>query len=110
MSDVRRLPGPVADHWEWQLEAACRSLPAELFFHPEGERGAARARRELKAKAVCASCPVALACRAHALSVREPYGIWGAMGEQERVDLLGPVRGGTSTDERRPRPGRDLAC
>lgn len=104
MSDVRRLPGPVADHWEWQLDAACRTLPTELFFHPEGERGAARERRERVAKAICAGCPVAAACRAHALTVREPYGIWGALGEQERMELLGPVRPQPAGDD------RELAC
>jgi WhiB family redox-sensing transcriptional regulator len=92
MSELRRLPGPVADLWDWQLGAACRTLPSELFFHPEGERGAARMRREARAKEVCASCPVRRSCQAHALAVREPYGIWGGLGEQERAEQLGPVR------------------
>ena len=92
MSQLDRLPGPSADVWDWQLEAACRALPAEMFFHPEGERGSARAQREHRAKAVCAGCPVRRACASHALAVREPYGIWGGLGEQERLDRLGPVR------------------
>ena len=92
MSDVRRLPGPVADLWDWQLSAACRELPAEMFFHPEGERGSARHNRERRAKAICAACPVRQSCASHALAVREPYGIWGGLGEQERLDILGPVR------------------
>ena len=96
MSDVRRLPGPVAEQWDWQLDASCRSLPSEMFFHPEGERGAARVRRERQAKAVCASCPVRRACEQHAMAVREPYGIWGGLGEQERTDRLGPVRSAAS--------------
>jgi WhiB family redox-sensing transcriptional regulator len=27
---------------------------------------------------------VIVACREHALSVREPYGVWGGMSEEER--------------------------
>lgn len=84
MADVSRLPGPNADLWEWQLQGACRREDPELFFHPEGERGPARLARELAAKAVCASCPVLAQCASHALSVREPYGIWGGLSEEER--------------------------
>ncbi|HAM24406.1 MAG TPA: WhiB family transcriptional regulator, partial [Actinobacteria bacterium] len=46
MADLSRLPGPNADLWDWQLEGACRGLDSAVFFHPEGERGSARARRE----------------------------------------------------------------
>jgi WhiB family redox-sensing transcriptional regulator len=84
MADISRLPGPVADIWDWQLQGACRGSDPELFFHPEGERGPARANRELAAKAICASCPVLQQCAAHALLVREPYGVWGGMSEEER--------------------------
>ena len=41
MADFSRLPGPNADLWDWQLSAACRGVDSSLFFHPEGERGAA---------------------------------------------------------------------
>ncbi|HYO86506.1 MAG TPA: WhiB family transcriptional regulator [Dermatophilaceae bacterium] len=88
MAELSRLPGPVAQRWEWQLSGACRALSPELFFHPEGERGAARRRRDAAAKAVCASCPVMVECRAHALAVREPYGVWGATTEADREELL----------------------
>ena len=30
------------------------------------------------------TCPVLAQCRAHALQVREPYGVWGGMTEDER--------------------------
>ena len=56
--------------------------------HPEGERGPARARREAQAKAVCFECPAMAACRAHALQVHEPYGIWGGLSEGERAQML----------------------
>ena len=88
MTDISRLPGPALDHWEWQLEGACRSKDTELFFHPENERGPSRVNRELAAKAVCATCPVLVQCREHALSAREPYGVWGGLSEHDREELL----------------------
>ncbi|GAA2004287.1 WhiB family redox-sensing transcriptional regulator [Nakamurella flavida] len=91
MADTRRLPGPNADLWDWQLDAACRGMASSYFFHPEGERGPARSRREAQAKIVCAHCPALLQCRAHALEVHEPYGIWGGMSESERTQALAPV-------------------
>lgn len=92
VADTRRLPGPNADLWDWQLHAACRGMASSFFFHPEGERGPARARREAKAKAVCLECPAVAACRAHALQVHEPYGIWGGLSESERTSLIaGPA-------------------
>ena len=52
--------------------------------HPEGERGSSRVSRDQAAKAVCAVCPVLAECARHALAVREPYGVWGGMSEDER--------------------------
>ncbi|SHN35848.1 WhiB family transcriptional regulator [Cryptosporangium aurantiacum] len=93
MADVRRLPGPTTELWDWQLEGSCRGLDSALFFHPDNERGPSRARRESAAKAICASCPVVEPCREHALAVREPYGVWGGLSEAERTQLLGTGRG-----------------
>lgn len=84
MKNLSRLPGPLMDKWDWQYEGVCRDMDTEMFFHPEGERGAARRQRAARAKAVCASCPVLQQCRQHALDSREPYGIWGGMTEEER--------------------------
>ena len=88
MTDVRLLPGPASDFWEWQLHAACRGLDTEQFFHPENERGPRRLAREAAAKAVCARCPVITQCAAYALRTREPYGVWGGLGETEREEIL----------------------
>jgi WhiB family redox-sensing transcriptional regulator len=66
------------------MKAACRGLDSEMFFHPEGERGSAKEARERAAKALCATCPVIMECRAHALKVREPFGVWGGLTEAER--------------------------
>ena len=46
MAEISRLPGPVADLWEWQLKGSCREADPTLFFHPEGERGPARRNRD----------------------------------------------------------------
>jgi WhiB family redox-sensing transcriptional regulator len=88
MANVRRLPGPIADIWEWQLMGLCRGRDSAQFFHPDGERGSSRSRRELKAKALCGACPVRAECAAHALATHEPYGVWGGFTEAERLRLL----------------------
>ena len=98
MADVRRLPVPVSEIWEWQLRAACRDLDSTLFFHPERERGPARAKREAKAKEICRSCPVLAQCRTHALRVDEPYGVWGGLSTAERRMQLGARRSNTPSD------------
>jgi WhiB family transcriptional regulator, redox-sensing transcriptional regulator len=91
VAEVARQPGPVAELWEWQYRGLCRTVSPEVFFHPEGERGPARRRRDERAKQVCRQCPVLEQCREHALQVREPYGVWGAMTESEREAAYGPA-------------------
>ncbi len=88
MTEISRLPGPVMDLWEWQFDGACRDADDTLFFHPEGERGSARRRRAEAAKAICATCPVIKECREQSLKVREPYGVWGGLSEDERAAIL----------------------
>ena len=88
MAEISRLPGPIMDLWDWQYQGACREADPTLFFHPEGERGAARRQRDNAAKAVCATCPVLEMCREHSLQVREPYGVWGGLTEDERDEML----------------------
>lgn len=92
MPQPQQLPGPNADMWDWQMKGVCRGVDSSVFFHPDGELGRARAEREMRAKALCRQCPVIVQCRTHALSVGEPYGIWGGLGESEREMLL--KRGG----------------
>ena len=93
MADISRLPGPIADVWDWQFEGACRRSDPTVFFHPEGERGPTRASRDQQAKAICATCPVMKECAAHALSVREPYGVWGGLTEEDREAIYAGRRG-----------------
>lgn len=88
MSQPHLLPGPNADFWDWQLHGSCRGKDSDVFYHPDGERGRARAQRENRAKAICNACPVLNSCREHALKVAEPYGIWGGLSESERQMFL----------------------
>jgi WhiB family redox-sensing transcriptional regulator len=82
------LPGAVDGAWNWQDLAACARFDTRLFFHPAGERGESFRAREEAAKSVCADCPVLWECRQYALEAREPYGVWGGLGEEERASLL----------------------
>lgn len=88
MADTRRLPAPVAEIWDWQARGACRGMDSAFFFHPEGERGPAKASRVAKAKLICQGCFVLEECRRHALAVHEPYGVWGGLSEAERDGLI----------------------
>lgn len=87
MSQSQLLPGPNTDFWDWQLHGLCRGEASDVFYHPDGERGRARAQRENRAKAICRTCPVISTCRDHALKVAEPYGIWGGLSESERLNI-----------------------
>ncbi|MGV9869306.1 WhiB family transcriptional regulator [Rhodococcus koreensis] len=68
----------------WRQDAACRGADLSVFFSPDAERGHARARREARARTICAGCPVLTSCRAHALAAGEPYGVWGGLTELDR--------------------------
>ncbi|KQV11859.1 MULTISPECIES: WhiB family transcriptional regulator [unclassified Kitasatospora] len=92
MTNISRLPGALDHRWDWQMRAACRHQDAALFFHPAGERGQAHEARDEAAKRVCVRCPVRTACLAYALQVREPYGVWGGLTEDERAVLLRRTR------------------
>jgi hypothetical protein len=37
-------------------------------------------------------CPVRAECATHALAVREPYGVWGGLTEDEREAMMGRSR------------------
>ncbi len=84
MVEVRRLPAPRHGDWDWQVRAACRGSDTSNFYHPENERGPSRTKRENRAKAVCAVCPVIENCLRWALAAREPYGVWGGTSAEER--------------------------
>ncbi|MGC8464168.1 MAG: WhiB family transcriptional regulator [Acidimicrobiales bacterium] len=73
----------------WQVKASCRGPQARAFFPPpHPERKDERAKREARAKAICATCPVKRHCLEYALAIHEPHGIWGGLNEAERKQLL----------------------
>lgn len=88
MASISRLPMPIQETYEWQYRGACRTVDPETFFSPDAERGPRRRSREAAAKALCAVCPVVRECLEHALTVREPYGVWGGLNINERENLL----------------------
>lgn len=57
----------------WRDQAACAGQQ-ELFFD---------GRREAKARAVCAACPVRRECAALAITSGSEFGVWGGMTESE---------------------------
>lgn len=88
MAAISRLPMPIQETYEWQYDGACRNVDPETFFSPDAERGPRRRAREAAAKALCNVCPVVQQCLNHALTVREPYGVWGGLTINERDQLL----------------------
>ena len=74
----------------WQRAAACRGRERSGAFYPPGhhESRDERAERERVAKAICEDCPVRVSCLDYALSIHEPFGIWGGLTEHERQPLL----------------------
>jgi WhiB family redox-sensing transcriptional regulator len=74
----------VADGGRWQQLARCRGLPSDVFFPEELDSRRRRRLQEQAAKQICATCPVIVACREHALRAPEKYGVWGALTARER--------------------------
>lgn len=46
MVNIKRLPLPLMDMYDWQYGGLCMDMDSEVFFSPEAERGAKRIRRE----------------------------------------------------------------
>ena len=63
----------------WREAAACL-VNRDVDFFPDREDLAAIAR----AKAVCATCPVAAECLSWALQTNQPDGVWGGHTFKER--------------------------
>jgi len=75
----------VALDRSWQPVASCSGSHSYLFFPPSTtERKEERERREARAKAICRACPVGDECLTYAMTIKEPYGIWGGLTEAER--------------------------
>lgn len=83
----RGLPAPRAEEWQWQSEAVCRGMDSAIFFTCDDSSRRGQQRREARAKALCAQCPVLMQCRDHALNVGEAFGVWGGLSAAERAAL-----------------------
>jgi len=73
---------------DWE-QAACRTAP-ELFFGAEDEKYRARQKREAKARAVCARCPISGPCLEFQLRAGDDQrdgGIFGGLDGDERHAL-----------------------
>ncbi len=68
----------------WTDRAACRDVPAGLFYPVARETAVARETRESVAIALCASCPVRANCLDHASRTHEELGVWGGLTETQR--------------------------
>ena len=79
---------PLHSVWAWQERGKCREAANELFFLDDGEKGAVKRRKIELAKRVCKACPVINECTQHALSLPEPYGVWGGMSEEDRKKMV----------------------
>lgn len=66
---------------DWIFDAACADIVDDRMWFPH-KGGTTR-----PAKAVCAGCPVRLACLEYALANQERHGIWGGLSEWERRKL-----------------------
>lgn len=76
---------PLSGRLDWQDDAACKGEDPELFFAPDAEDRAGRLTREARARAICASCPVARDCRLFARSMGHQDGIWGGRDFGQRL-------------------------
>ncbi len=80
-----RKEGQEVNDSNWRRFAACAETDPELFFSPDGETGKAKARREVKAKKVCARCPVTSLCLSDAQQGGIQFGTWGGLADSERT-------------------------
>lgn len=67
--------------FDWQQQAACKGMPADLFFPESGQMDQLR-----RALAVCKMCPV----KQHCLNANlyEKIGIWGGTTARQRRIIL----------------------
>ena len=74
----------------WQDNAACKTLPIEMFFPPAEQEAET-------AKAICSACTVRGPCLEAAIAAGEPFGIWGGLNTQERRTIAARRRARAAT-------------
>lgn len=67
----------------WREAAACLEVQSEVSFFPDKEDLGGI----VKAKAVCATCPVADECLSWAIVTNQGEGVWGGHTAKERRKL-----------------------
>lgn len=69
--------------------ASCTEYEPDWWFPIEigGTRQWSRTPEAMKAREICASCPVIEACRDYSLRFDSIYGIWAGLDRHERYDL-----------------------
>ena len=67
----------------WREAASCLDVGEDVTFFPDKEDVGAIG----KAKAICATCPVADICLSWAIETRQSEGIWGGHTPKERRKL-----------------------
>ena len=91
-----RITQMIGDLPGWMSRGVCTDVDPELFFGPDfgwgrehAEAPPVRAKREARAKALCATCPVRQACLEYAMTAPEHDGVWGGVtaAERERMRL-----------------------
>ena len=75
---------PVVD---WRKDAACNGVASDIFFPASEEPPAA-----VRAKEICAECPVQEACLQYSLSTNQSAGVWGGLDANERRRLRRRLR------------------
>lgn len=78
---------PFHDDQPWSKDALCVGEDPELFFSPDGFNESAKRNFEAEAKAICRGCPVTNECLQFALDKGRVHGVWGGLGEDERMPL-----------------------
>ena len=64
----------------WREAASCLDVPPDVTFFPDKEDVGAIS----KAKAICATCPVADECLSWAIDTNQSEGVWGGHTAKER--------------------------
>jgi WhiB family redox-sensing transcriptional regulator len=65
---------------DWTELSLCRKMDKDLFF-PDSYSGVK------KAKEICSKCPVSRQCLQYAMNNDITYGVWGGLGETDRLRL-----------------------
>jgi WhiB family redox-sensing transcriptional regulator len=64
----------------WTEQANCKDMDKSVFF-PLSARGTSQAKR------VCSTCPVSAECLQYATDNALNFGVWGGLGETDRLRL-----------------------